>query len=51
MLVVEHGGDTMVPRIGIMRALCRHEKPVPTPRKKPVKKISHRRLTRQSSAA
>jgi hypothetical protein len=22
MLVTEHGGDTMLPRIGIMKALC-----------------------------
>jgi hypothetical protein len=38
MLVAEHGGDTMLPRIGIMRALYRKKKPVPTPRKKLVKK-------------
>jgi hypothetical protein len=39
MLVVEHGGDTMLPRIGIMRALHR-EKPTPEPtsRKKRAKK-------------
>jgi hypothetical protein len=24
MLVAEHGGDTMLPRIGMMRALNRH---------------------------
>jgi len=33
MLVVEHGGDTMLPRIGIMRALYPNET-VPKPRKK-----------------
>jgi hypothetical protein len=33
MLVAEHGGDTMLPRIGIMRALY-PDGPVPTPRKK-----------------
>ena len=33
MLVTEHGGDTMLPRIGIMRALY-PDGPVPTPRKK-----------------
>lgn len=37
MLVVEHGGDTMLPRIGIMRALYPGE-PVPAQRRKPVKK-------------
>ena len=30
MLVAEHGGDTMLPRIGTMRALYPDE-PVPTP--------------------
>ena len=38
MLVVEHGGDIMLPRIGIMRALRRHGQPEPTPRKKRAKK-------------
>jgi hypothetical protein len=33
MLVAEHGGDTMLPRIGIMRALY-PDGAVPTPRKK-----------------
>jgi hypothetical protein len=33
MLVAEHGGDTMLPRIGMMRALYPREKPL-TPRKK-----------------
>jgi hypothetical protein len=33
MLVVEHGGDTMLPRIGIMRALYPREV-ARTPRKK-----------------
>lgn len=34
LLVVERGGDTMLPRIGIMRALHRHDDgPVPAPRK------------------
>ena len=37
MLVVEHGGDTMLPRIGIMRALYPGVD-APTPRKKPAKK-------------
>jgi hypothetical protein len=37
MLVVEHGGDTMLPRIGIMRALY-HGDVAPTPRKKRAKK-------------
>jgi hypothetical protein len=35
MLVAEHRGDTMLPRIGIMRALYSGET-VPTPRKKEV---------------
>jgi hypothetical protein len=39
MLVAEYGGDTMLPRIGIMRALNRENRsPEPTPRKKRVKK-------------
>jgi hypothetical protein len=38
MLVVEHGGDTLLPRIGIMRALRRHHQPDPTPRNKRAKK-------------
>jgi hypothetical protein len=33
MLVAEHGGDTMLPGNGIMRALYPDE-PVPTPRRK-----------------
>lgn len=33
LLVAEHGGDTMLPRIGIMRALNAGE-PALTPRKK-----------------
>ena len=33
MLVAEHGGDTMLPRIGIMRALY-PDGAVPTPRKR-----------------
>ena len=37
LLVVEHGGDTMLPRIGMMRALYPGER-VPTPRKKKAKK-------------
>jgi hypothetical protein len=37
MLVVEHGGDTMLPRIGIMRALYPGES-APSPHKKPAKK-------------
>jgi hypothetical protein len=37
MLVAEHGGDTMLPGIGIMRALYPDE-PAPTPRKKRVRK-------------
>jgi hypothetical protein len=37
MLVAERGGDTMLPRIGIMRALYPDE-PVPTPRRKTAKK-------------
>jgi hypothetical protein len=37
MLVVEHGGDTMLPRIGIMRALNR-TKPSPEPAKKRARK-------------
>jgi hypothetical protein len=37
-LVVEHGGDTMLPRIGIIRALRRHHQPEPSPRKKLAKK-------------
>jgi hypothetical protein len=36
MLVVAHGGDTMLPRIGIMRALYPGET-APTPRKKVAK--------------
>jgi hypothetical protein len=39
LLVVKHGGDTLLPRIGIMRALRRnHQPPEPTPRKKLAKK-------------
>jgi hypothetical protein len=37
MLVVEHGGDTMLPRIGIMRALYPGGT-APTPRKRAAKK-------------
>jgi hypothetical protein len=37
MLVAERGGDTMLPRIGIMRALYPGDD-VPTPRKKPARK-------------
>jgi hypothetical protein len=37
MLVVEHGGDTMLPRTGIMRAMYLGGA-VPTPRKKRAKK-------------
>lgn len=37
LLVVEHGGDTMLPRIGIMRALYPGES-APSLHKKPVKK-------------
>jgi hypothetical protein len=37
MLVVEHGGDTMLPRIGTMRALHPGDA-VPTARKKRTKK-------------
>jgi hypothetical protein len=36
MLVAEHGGDTMLPRIGIMRALY-PDGTAPTPRKKRAK--------------
>jgi hypothetical protein len=41
MLVAEHGGPTMMARIGVMRALRRHEDaptPTPTSRKKRAKK-------------
>jgi hypothetical protein len=38
MLVVEHGGDTMLPRIGVVRALYPGGT-VPTPRKKRAKKF------------
>jgi hypothetical protein len=35
MLVAEYGGPTMLARIGMMRALYRHdEPPAPTPRRK-----------------
>jgi hypothetical protein len=37
MLVVEHGGDTMLPRTGIMREMYLGGA-VPTPRKKRAKK-------------
>jgi hypothetical protein len=37
MLVVEHGGDTMLPRTGIMRALYPGETAA-TPRKRAAKK-------------
>lgn len=37
MLVAEHGGDTILPRIGIMRALYPGET-APTPRKKRARK-------------
>jgi hypothetical protein len=42
MLVAEHGGDTMLPRIGIMRALYPDDE-VPRPRRKKAKKY---RITR-----
>jgi hypothetical protein len=42
MLVAEHGGDTMLPRIGIMRALYPGET-APTPRRK--RKRSRRSAT------
>lgn len=38
LLVAEHGGPTMFARIGMMRALNRHHKPVATPRKERAKK-------------
>ena len=39
LLIVDHGGDTMLPRIAIMRALNRGKpSPDPTPRKNRVKK-------------
>jgi hypothetical protein len=38
LLVAEHGGDTLLPRIGIMRALHRPHEPQPTRRRKPAKK-------------
>ncbi len=39
MLVAEYDGDTMLPRIGVMRALYPDDKPAaPTPRRKPAKK-------------
>jgi hypothetical protein len=47
MLVAEHGGDTMLPRIGIMRALYPGET-APTPRKKRARKY---RIVRQSDQA
>jgi hypothetical protein len=35
MLVAERGGDTMLARIGIMKALHRHDRPEPpAPRRK-----------------
>ena len=37
MPVAEHGGDAMLPRIGITRALYPEEM-APTPRKKPARK-------------
>jgi hypothetical protein len=37
LLVAEHGGDTMLPRIGIMRALCAGGT-APTPRKRRAKR-------------
>jgi hypothetical protein len=37
LLVAEHGGDTMLPRIGIMRALYPAD-PAPTPRNKQAKR-------------
>jgi|ERR1700741_4936661 hypothetical protein len=37
LLVAEHSGDTMVPRIGIMRALY-PDGPAPTPRKQRARK-------------
>lgn len=41
MLLDEHGGDTMMPRIGVMRALYPSET-APTPRKKRGEEISDR---------
>jgi hypothetical protein len=38
MLVAQHDGPTMMARIGVISALCRDEKPVPTRRKKPANK-------------
>ncbi|MGB6397672.1 MAG: hypothetical protein WBF73_18605 [Bradyrhizobium sp.] len=38
LLVAEHGGDTMMPRIAMMKALHRHEpRPDSAPRRKRVK--------------
>jgi hypothetical protein len=37
MLVVDRGGPTMFARIGVVRALNRHQKPVVKPRKKRVR--------------
>jgi hypothetical protein len=44
--VVEHGGDKMLPRIGIMQALHRRKaSPEPTPRKKRPKEVQGRAIT------
>jgi hypothetical protein len=38
ILVVEHGGDTLLARIGIMRALGTGKSPEPEPRREAVRK-------------
>jgi hypothetical protein len=38
LLVAAHGDDTMLPRIGMMRALYPRDEPGPTPRKRRAKK-------------
>jgi hypothetical protein len=38
MLVAEHGGDTMLPRIGMMRALYAGDESEPSPRRRRARK-------------
>ena len=49
MLVAKHGGDTMLPRIGMMRALYSHDKSVPTARREEGEEVSDRPIDCRSS--
>jgi hypothetical protein len=45
MLVAEHGGPTMMARIGVMQGLHRHDRSAPAPRQRRAKK--HRIIRRR----